>query len=119
MNAETLRRVGIDYDAGIKRFQGDAELYEIVLTAFLKETMLEEAQSAFECGDRKALLRCVHELKGSCGNTDMTDLYAVSCEMVSLPRSGTGTDKDLEDLLIKLKNTYIKAREGICTAKEG
>ena len=118
MNAERLRRAGIDYEAGVKRFQGDAELYETVLTAFLKETILEDAQSAFERGDRNALLRCVHELKGSCGNADMTDLYAVSCELVSLLRDDAGTDKDLEGLFTKLKNTYITAREGIRAAKE-
>lgn len=119
MNTERLLDAGIDYKAGVNRFQGDADLYEVVLKAFLKETILEQAQAAYENDDFSTLYRCVHEIKGSSGNMDMTKLYGASSQMVSLLRSNTRAVQELEICFKKLKDAYEMAYEGIQEAMEG
>lgn len=119
MNAERLEQAGIDYNAGVARFMGDKELYEVVLAAFLQDDGLERAQRAFDSGDRTALLACVHEVKGSSGNADMKELYAAACELVTLLRASTDINQEIADSYARFGAAYRAAQEGIRTASEG
>ncbi|MDY4611311.1 MAG: Hpt domain-containing protein [Sphaerochaetaceae bacterium] len=118
MNSMKLRQAGIDYEAGVRRFLGDKELYETVLTAFLADTAMERALSAFARHDRASLFASAHELKGSSGNADMTDVYATSCALVSLLRDATSTDDEIADSFMRLKEAYVNAMDGIREASE-
>lgn len=113
MDPSALRRAGIDYEAGVARFLGDKELYEEVLGAFLSETSLEEARTAFEGGDETRLLAVAHEVKGSSGNADMAILYEASCSLVALLRDESSGDGDLRAAFTRFEAAYLLAREGV------
>lgn len=118
MNIMKLQQAGIAYEAGLSRFLGDEELYGTVLTAFLADTTMERASSAFNRHDRAALFSCVHELKGSSGNADMTDVYQASCKLVTLLRGGGGTEDEITDGFMWLQEAYARAMAGIREASE-
>ena len=112
MNAARLRAAGIDYDAGVKRFLGDTDLYELVLQTFLQDTTLERAEAAFSDKQRDALFACVHELKGSSGNADMTVLYHATCALVELLRAGASTDEEIAESFQQFQTAYLSAKAG-------
>lgn len=118
LNQQTLSSAGIDYQAGKKRFIGDCELYEAVLSAFLEDTTLQRAQLALTQRDRKELLSCAHELKGASGNTDMTALYTACCALVTLLRGENATDTEVESAFERMESAYLIARDGIRRALE-
>lgn len=119
MNINRLQQAGIDYKGGLARFLGDQELYETVLMAFLTDDNLEKARLALGRGDREALFSCAHELKGSSGNSNMTGLYAASCELVSLLRGGADIGgAETAAGFARFEKAYNAAREGIKEASE-
>lgn len=116
--SKILSQYGIDYAGGLARFLDDQELYESVLEAFLTDTLLAKARRAFEDGDRATLFSCVHELKGSSGNANMTALYEASCELVSLLRDNAGSDEEVAKSFARFTDAYLLARDGIREALE-
>lgn len=118
MNVAKLTSAGIDYASGVARFLGDTALYELVLTTFLADPMLEQARAAYARKDRTALLNCVHDIKGSSGNADMTRLYLASSALVALLRSESYTDAALDKGFQAFEQAYLLAKEGIRDASE-
>ncbi|MDO4560978.1 MAG: response regulator [bacterium] len=116
--SKILLQYGIDYAGGLARFLDDQELYDSVLEAFLTDTLLAKARRAFEDGDRATLFSCVHELKGSSGNANMTALYEASCELVSLLRDNAGSDEEIAESFARFTDAYLLARDGIRKALE-
>lgn len=116
MNIELLKKAGIDYEAGLKRFLNDSELYEDVLTAFAADDLLERAQEAFRGGDRQQLLKVVHEAKGSCGNADLTNAYTEASALVTMLRSINCTDEEVAEGFKRFEETYEFVRNGIRAA---
>lgn len=121
MNFELLDKYGIDTTAGLKRCMSDSGLYEKVLLYFLDDNLLERAEAAYGNGDLEELFECMHELKGSCGNAALTELYAAVCDIVEMLRPGNKSNLDafgLERSLERVKGAYHKAREGISAARD-
>ncbi|MDD3337018.1 MAG: Hpt domain-containing protein [Eubacteriales bacterium] len=119
MNIAVLKKAGIDYEAGLRRFLDDSDLYETVLTAFLQDQSLEKAEVAYAAGDNDALFEIAHELKGSCGNTDMTVVYKAACELTEKLRHNRAISKsELADTYQAFKSAYLAARNGIALAQE-
>lgn len=117
MNTDILKRAGIDYDSGLDRFMGDAELYETVLAMFLDDCSLQKAGDARAKGDYPAMFEAMHELKGVAGNEDMTDLYKASCELVELLRGGSDYDYAAIDRSFdEVSRSYAAAKAGILDA---
>ena len=116
INAERLSQAGIDYDAGMRRFLNDAELYEAVLTAFVDEDILERAEAAYRAGDRDGLFRVIHEAKGSGGNAGLDDVYAEASALVLLLRGNACTAGELTDAYERFVRAYTAARDGILAA---
>lgn len=82
MKEQALREVGIDYDAGLRRFVGKRELYEKYLGQFVEDTHAGDAKKALEAQNYPEVLEQVHALKGLAGTLGFSSLYDISAEMV-------------------------------------
>ena len=88
MDKEALVSAGLDYDDGVRRCGGNADLYEQLLGMFLDDTNMEEARKHLAEGDYQALFGSVHEIKGLSGNLSISELYHTASNMVELLRAG-------------------------------
>ena len=118
INTEVLKKAGIDYQAGLTRFMDDKELYEMVLSAYVRDDLLQRARAAYDKNDRDALLHAVHEAKGSSGNADLTGVYEKACALVTLLRSNDYTDTELKDGFLQFEKAYSAMQEAIREALE-
>ncbi len=114
MNINTLKQAGIEYDKGLKRCMGDAELYELVLVSFLDEDLLHKSNEAYETKDYKSLYECAHNIKGLSGNTDMTELYETSSALSALLKYADAPDAEvLSDLYTAMCMAYQRTYDAI------
>lgn len=118
MNIGRLSGV-INYEAGVKRFVGNAVIYEKLLKSFLNDTVLERASASFEKRDTEQLIKDVHEVKGVSGNMDMTILYRTSSALVALIRSKTFSDAELLSAFEEFTVSYIDVKNAITAAIQG
>jgi HPt (histidine-containing phosphotransfer) domain-containing protein len=75
MDKEKLVAAGIDYDGGVERLMGNAEMYENFLQMFVKDDSFAELEKAMEEKDYDKAFAAAHTLKGVAGNLSMTKLY--------------------------------------------
>ena len=87
MNKELLASAGIDYDEGVRRFMGNALLFEKMLCKFLTDQSFSEAQKSFESCEWQSFMRNVHTLKGLSGNLSINVIYHTASQIVSLLRA--------------------------------
>lgn len=118
MNISILNQSGIDYQKGVARFLGDVEIYELVLTTFLADDTLQKAKSALERGDYDTVFAAAHDLKGVCGNADMTDLYRIASVLCDLLRKPGYDIEEVNFAFLQMENAYLRAKDGILRAKE-
>lgn len=100
-----LQTIGIDYDEGVKRFSGNAEIYETFLLKFLDDATFEELDQAMQNRDYGTAFSAAHTLKGVTGNLSMNHLYEELVSFVEMLRSST----DLESAIAyypTVKKTY-------------
>lgn len=116
MDIKRLEQAGIDYEEGLERFMGDADLYQVVLRSFLDDGCLERARTAFDAHDADGLFSCAHEIKGSAGNASMTDLYRAACGLVETLRAGRFVDGEVTPAFANFEDAYERARSGISEA---
>lgn len=119
MNIEILKKAGIDYDSGLDRFMGDTELYGTVLNLFLADHTMDDAVSAREREDFRAMFETMHELKGIAGNEDMTELYRAICPLVELLREAPYDASAIDGAFGQVRELYRTAKQGIADAREG
>ncbi len=118
MNAEILKNAGVEYDDGVKRFAGRAQLYEKTLMKFSKDTTFSRIKAAYEAGDKDGLLASAHEFKGMCGNISLTSLYKTSDAMVRLLRADEYPGAAFDSLYGQLKADYTRTYEAVSAAME-
>ncbi len=116
MRIDVLQSVGIDYDASLKRFMGDSELYTEVLNAFVQDDLLERARTAYQSGDRTELLHVAHEVKGAASNVGLMDTYAEASAVVAMLRSGSYAEDELALAFHRFETAYDKVLTGIQAA---
>ena len=116
MDWDILTDTGIDYKTGIIRCMGDANFYEKILHLFLQDDSFLRAQEAFARGDHTELFNCLHELKGVCGNADLTALYTAICPLVELLRYGGAPADEIAQSFAQVEVAYAQMREGISLA---
>lgn len=119
MNAEMLKKAGVNYNAGLTRFMGDRQLYERVLSIFVHDDLPQRARAAYDSDDRDTLRRIVHEAKGSSGNADLTNVYDKACALTTLLRSEDYTDDELRVGFLCFEKTYSMMQKAIKAAMEG
>lgn len=86
MNEKILKKAGIDCLAGIRRFSGNAALYEKYLKKFAADENFKLAKNAIEEKNYEDMLKYVHTLKGVTGNLSMTELFNSCSELVIVIR---------------------------------
>ncbi|MDD2956669.1 MAG: Hpt domain-containing protein [Oscillospiraceae bacterium] len=86
MNLSVLSDAGIDYEDGIARFSGHAEIYEKYLKRFPSDPEFSNLRSAMAGKDYEAAFRSAHTLKGMVGNLSIKRLYASLYDFVELLR---------------------------------
>lgn len=118
MNIEALKNAGIDYDGGVKRFMGRAQLYTKTLSKFPGDDTMVRIRRDYKAGDLAALLQDVHEFKGMCGNMSMTRLAHTADVMVTMLRSETIDIAGLETAMESLNTEYTAVRDAILIAAE-
>ena len=82
MNKSVLKECGVDYDEGVERFMGKAELFERLLKNFLVENTFEAAKTACEADDYDGILKAIHSMKSVTGTLSMNELYKKCCDIV-------------------------------------
>lgn len=113
MDTALLKQGGIDYEKGVARFLGDHALYEEVLLTYLADNAFSRAEEAYDAKDYKALFACAHELKGTCGNLDITTVYQAACALVELLRDGNYIEAAIISAFASLKAAYMVAQDAI------
>lgn len=106
MNKETLIAANVDYENGIKRFAGNAALYEKYLLKFKDDVHYEAVKAAFETGDFDTLLKEAHTLKGVAGTLGLIDIYQNCADIVTTLR-GEKTEQ-VPELIGLLQEAYEK-----------
>ena len=118
MNSEILKNAGIDYDGGVKRFMGRAQLYTKTLSKFPRDGAMGRIREDYKAGDFAALLRDAHEFKGMCGNMSMTHLACTADVIVSMLRAETMDIAGLATAMESLNNEYTAAKDAVLAAME-
>lgn len=100
MDKDRLLAGGIDYDAAVERFAGQASIYERYLMKFLEDSHISDAKEALLREDYEAVLEQAHALKGLAGTLGMTELHRASGALVNDLRADVreGTAEKLEKL---------------------
>ena len=80
---------GLDVQALVDHFEGDAEFARTIVTAFLEESpqLMQAIGDALAARDSDGLRRSAHRLKGSIGLMS-NDGYALAAELESIGRDG-------------------------------
>ena len=118
MNAEILKGAGIDYDFGVKRFAGRAQLFEKAMSKFPKDGAFFRIRAAYEAGDEERLLAGAHEFKGMCGNIGLTSLYEASDALIRLLRGGGYSPDELSAAYELLEGRYETVYNAVIAAME-
>ena len=118
INADILNKAGIDYNAGLARFMGDPELYEMVLAAFTRADIPQRAKAAYDANDRNTLLEVVHEAKGSSGNAGLNNVYTEASALVKLLRSHDYSDNELAASYLRFEKGYLSIQAAIKASVE-
>ena len=85
---EALRGMGMDTQAALRRFAGNAALYERFVLKFPEDDSFQRTGEALRAGDWDAMLTAAHTLKGVAGNLGLPPLYLAAAQIVALLRAG-------------------------------
>lgn len=96
MDKDKLQQAGINYEEGVKRFAGNAAIYEKFLLKFKEDTSFEELDHAMEDQDFGTAFTAAHTLKGVCGNLSMNEMYHELVPFVELLRNGSDIESAVE-----------------------
>lgn len=105
---QALQKAGVETDQAVRRFAGNAALYEKFLVKFIGDSTFSQIAPALMGGDYDAALAAAHTLKGVSGNLSMIRLYNACSRMVTLIREGK-TDEarsSYEELSQAYKEVY-------------
>jgi HPt (histidine-containing phosphotransfer) domain-containing protein len=107
MDRESCIAAGIDYDSGLARFAGKADLYEKFLKKFPADTTFTDLEKAMADGDTRAAFIAAHTLKGVTGNLSLNGLYTGILPLVEALR-GDGNMELAKTLYPPVKEEYDK-----------
>lgn len=111
MDVERLKEAGINYDDGVKKFAGKAELYERFLLEFLDEPHFAQMIDEINQNDIDSAFKTAHALKGVVGTLGMDDLYQCLFQLVEALRNKE-QDK-VEVYFAQIQKEYDRVYEGI------
>jgi len=88
MNREGCLEAGINYDTGVNRFAGNAEMFEKFLVKFPADPTFPDLKSSIAGDDAEQAFRLAHTLKGVTGNLSMDELLKNLNPVVEALRGG-------------------------------
>lgn len=94
MNKDVLSQAGIDFDGGLERFSGRAEIYIKYLKKFPEDTYYTALLEALEKKDIEESFANAHSLKGTAGNLSLNAFYDAVSALVEALR-----EKDMDKAL--------------------
>ncbi len=97
-------------DEVLKRFGGSSAMLEKFLKKFLDDATYMQLAEAMSSGDRDAIFRAAHTMKGLAGNFDFKELQSLAAKIVEEYRANN--DSAIPALFEKLKASY----EGVTSA---
>ena len=83
----------LDADKALERIRGNAKLFKLLLSTFLRDTSVQFAQlkGEIEADDRAAAAKSVHTIKGVAANLSMMKLYELSPALEALLKTDAYT----------------------------
>lgn len=117
MKFDQLEHYGIDFKKGFERCMNDEEFYVEYLSMLLEDDCYSRALEAYRVRDYDTMFKCMHELKGVCGNAELFGLYEQVCPLVELLRNHVEND-EIGLQLQKVTEAYQKTLDGIASMKE-
>ena len=112
MNKDELARIGINYDEGLKRFSGNAEIYQKFLLQFIDDHLFEELDQAMKDQDFGTAFTAAHTMKGITGNLSMNELYDKLVLFVEMLRGGSDIQEAVE-YYPQVSQSYKKMISGL------
>lgn len=89
MNYYKLSCAGINTSDALKRFYGNANVYDKLLQSFLRDDSFAQMCAAIKDNNVEKAFSAAHSLKGVSGNLSFTKLYNDIKPLVEILRSGT------------------------------
>lgn len=117
MEREDFVAAGIDYDKGVARFAGKADLYVNFLRKFPKDDTFAQLSAAMDAGDMTAAFAAAHTLKGVTGNLSLDGLYQSVLPLVEALR-GAGNMELAASLFPPVKTEYEHTMDFLRTLPE-
>lgn len=111
MDIDILKASGIDYEDGLERFSGNAQLYEKYLKKLLTNEVYGEMRQAACNGEIQEAFAAAHRLKAFIGNLSIHQFYEEIKTLTEEFRAGVNRDyrPDFE----KLDQEYEKIIQAI------
>jgi HPt (histidine-containing phosphotransfer) domain-containing protein len=96
-------------DKALERIRGNAKLFKLLLSTFLRDTpaQFQQLKGEVESNDRAAAAKSVHTIKGVAANLSMMKLYESSPALEALLK----TDADAADSFADYNAIYEKTVE--------
>lgn len=96
MDKNILMNAGVDYEEAVKRFSGNAGIYEKFLLKFEEDPSFQELDQAMKSQDYGTAFTAAHTLKGVSGNLSMNELYHELVPFVEMLRNGSDVEGAVE-----------------------
>ena len=98
-------------DEVLKRFGGSSAMLEKFLKKFLDDGTYAQLEQAMSSGDRDAIFRAAHTMKGLAGNFDFKEPQSLAAKIVEEYRAGN--DAAIPALFEKLKAAYADVTKAL------
>lgn len=85
---EELTGLGVNIEEGLKRLNGNENLYKRLLGSFIKTIQTHSVRPDFDQTDYNEVIEKAHAIKGASGNLSITPVYESYTEIVNLLRAG-------------------------------
>lgn len=109
---DKLKELGVNTDEGLKRFMGNAALYERMMGKLPANVRSQEVMKHFDEKDYQAALESTHTLKGVTGNLSVTPLYQAYSEAVRLLRENEPEKaREVVEAVLPLENEILNCIE--------
>lgn len=99
-----LQTANVDTEGAIRRFSGNADIYELFLKKFPLDDSFGQLTSALNAQDWEALQVATHTLKGVSGNLGMTRLFYACTQLSTFVREGNILET--QKIYIELETAY-------------
>lgn len=106
MDIIVLKNAGVNYEEGLQRFAGKAQLYEKYIGKYLDDPTFQQLETSLENADYDTAFRLAHTMKGTVGNLSFDNFYQMIVPLVEVLRNKE-YDK-INDYYPQIKEEYHK-----------